>query len=1057
MSSEESIKDPVCANELIQDDCEKVVENFNCVQLKGNETSYSFLSRVNDGFRNTSCSEIVSGVVDLSSFSLCNTSHLQIGTIDQLRPNNAEDWLRLTTDVNLEEYGITKTEAGCHFSPGVISHDFVSSKRNEVDMCINNDESASELDLHVPENNSGCEKNKFSNLSEFLFRTSDNGSSTLLNGFTESDSFLNYLEKTDILGKDVLLENVASTDANKLTESTSNFDSASSNMEYSLTDICPSLEKHAEESDLNIPQSELEIDKDATPWEHLYINKHTDESVRETDYPEFNLLTFHVELCDSLSLQDDNVGVTKVLEKGQKCDVSDKQQICDEPHSVEIPPEVQTAAVKVVDSEPRKNSGVAQSLPCILKTKTKVAVPNPRSILKTAQTVNDPKISSIFKPSTTPKCAIQNSVAKMETNDSSGKKPDTKGMAFVAISTDKYKNTTEIVINTARGEQVLKGKTSDLMKATSNLWVKLEKISNNNTEQTLTISTVKEDVKQTTLTRDKKTHNGKNGVRRLVMGQDVCINFQGSSGSEEGAEERPPLDALKEHNLPMEYTSCMISDTKYWLCPIDDCRRVYPRKSMVRIHVLSHYGIRPFRCDVDGCQWSFYSYFKLKRHKETHLKKKDFQCERPECGKKFTTVYNLHAHQKLHCRPAKVACQVEGCAASFQTRRGLEQHMKSHDIRHAPFRCPFKGCTKRYFAANILTSHMRCHQHKEEELRCQWDGCNKLFDKPCRLRAHTRVHTGDKPYLCNHQGCGGAFQTSSKLKRHQAKHSNLRKYSCTVEGCSKSFYRGEHMKEHALTHVGHRIFKCPMENCSVTFTARSSLYVHMKKHDKRAPGAGPASHRCPVDRCEKAFGSRAGLRQHVLAEHGPTSASDSNQLDYISLLTDSNDLGNTEGLQLFGDATQLTGAAGSPNTTSVTPQSVGATNTANAELPASREVALQLGTASFVIPQPDHQARADERGDATEDATCRAARTHVTLGDVVREKQRAEPPSSLGLEDDVALGSGQEPAAGFMVQEDLPITHYFYQDEPEFQILLLDPIDSPQEFAESTINLRDLE
>lgn len=213
------------------------------------------------------------------------------------------------------------------------------------------------------------------------------------------------------------------------------------------------------------------------------------------------------------------------------------------------------------------------------------------------------------------------------------------------------------------------------------------------------------------------------------------------------------------------------------------------------------------------------------------MKRKDYVCEEEGCNRRFTTVYNLWSHMKLHTRPNHIVCQVPNCDEKFQTKRALEVHMKSHDQRHAPYVCQHEGCGKRYYSSNALTSHQRSHSYKDADVKCSWTGCGKVFDKPCRLKAHLRSHTGCKPYHCTYQDCKWSFSSSSKLKRHQKKHTNERKFVCDVPDCGKAFMRSEHLKEHRLTHTDGRYFQCYV--CDARFSAKSSLYVHIKKHQTR--------------------------------------------------------------------------------------------------------------------------------------------------------------------------------------------------------------------------------
>ncbi|KAL6264128.1 hypothetical protein P5V15_004206 [Pogonomyrmex californicus] len=370
-------------------------------------------------------------------------------------------------------------------------------------------------------------------------------------------------------------------------------------------------------------------------------------------------------------------------------------------------------------------------------------------------------------------------------------------MALVAISTDKISNTTQIVINTGTEKQVYQGKTSELIEATGN-FPKLPKID----------------------------------TSAAAWNSSVEYGIDSNPSSQY---EILISNALEELGITDDSLQplCATENDKVWLCPRDGCNRQFGRLYTLKGHLLAHYGVRPFKCDFEGCTWAFYSEFKLKRHKETHLKRKDYVCEVEGCNRRFTTVYNLWSHAKLHNRPNRIVCQVPDCNEKFQTKRALELHMKSHDQRHAPYVCQHEGCGKRYYSSNALTSHQRSHSYKEVDIKCSWLGCGKIFDKPCRLKAHMRSHTGHKPYPCTFQDCKWAFSSSSKLKRHQKKHTNERKFVCDVPDCGKAFMRSEHLKEHRLTHTEGRFFQCFV--CAARFSAKSSLYVHIKKHQQIKP------------------------------------------------------------------------------------------------------------------------------------------------------------------------------------------------------------------------------
>nr|XP_053635711.1 uncharacterized protein LOC128690944 isoform X1 [Cherax quadricarinatus]XP_053635712.1 uncharacterized protein LOC128690944 isoform X1 [Cherax quadricarinatus] len=396
--------------------------------------------------------------------------------------------------------------------------------------------------------------------------------------------------------------------------------------------------------------------------------------------------------------------------------------------------------------------------------------------------------------------------------------------------------------------------------------------------------------------------------------------------------------AFEELGIHIDSLKCEPSPQggKYWLCPIKGCCKNFPKLSSLKVHLLSHNGIRPYKCSYENCDWAFYTWYKLKRHIETHLKRRDYVCSESNCNRRFTTVYNLNTHLRLHQRPKCWMCSLPECTQAFHTRRELEVHMKTHKDVEAPYKCGVDGCSKSYFTPNSLTSHMRSH-HKEEELRCQWTGCGKKFDKPCRLKAHMRVHTGQRPFVCTFEGCNWSFQSASKLSRHQRKHTNDRKFTCPI--CQKSFLRSEHLKGHLLIHTGVRNFQCPIEHCNAKFTAKSSLYVHLKKHEgKTKDNNNKVTYHCPIDTCDKSYNSKFNLRQHMLKNH-TILTTDTTQLDYITLLGDKD---------LMMDQLLPLTAGGASSSTSVTLDSNVPSSTFSSASPSSDAQATLLSSIELI-------------------------------------------------------------------------------------------------------------
>lgn len=53
-------------------------------------------------------------------------------------------------------------------------------------------------------------------------------------------------------------------------------------------------------------------------------------------------------------------------------------------------------------------------------------------------------------------------------------------------------------------------------------------------------------------------------------------------------------------------------------------------------------------------------------------------------------------------------------------------------------------------------------------IRCRF--CKRAFPREKSLQAHQRIHTGERPYRCNHPGCHKSFVQSGQLRTHQRLH-----------------------------------------------------------------------------------------------------------------------------------------------------------------------------------------------------------------------------------------------------------------------------------------------
>lgn len=62
-------------------------------------------------------------------------------------------------------------------------------------------------------------------------------------------------------------------------------------------------------------------------------------------------------------------------------------------------------------------------------------------------------------------------------------------------------------------------------------------------------------------------------------------------------DEQPLIEALAAIGIKVDSLMYVKTESnqRMWMCPVKDCRKLYAKQSALKVHILSHYGLRPFK------------------------------------------------------------------------------------------------------------------------------------------------------------------------------------------------------------------------------------------------------------------------------------------------------------------------------------------------------------------------------------------------------------------------------------------------------------------------------
>lgn len=166
------------------------------------------------------------------------------------------------------------------------------------------------------------------------------------------------------------------------------------------------------------------------------------------------------------------------------------------------------------------------------------------------------------------------------------------------------------------------------------------------------------------------------------------------------------------------------------------------------------------------------------------------------------------------------------CGSSYRFFSKLEIHMRLH-TGGKPFVC--NHCQKRFAAKRYLKQHLRIHSNDENVFGCS--KCLKSYRHKSSFNRHLHSHSIDKPFDFACSKCSKRFSRKSRLNEHFKTHSGDRPFECSK--CSKRFTLKKYLYEHFQTHRNDKPFKCSETECSKGFTLERYLKRHLQFHSKK--------------------------------------------------------------------------------------------------------------------------------------------------------------------------------------------------------------------------------